>query len=296
MKRILIGLTLALFALSAWAIPSVGDVETAVKQGQYAKAETMMSEVVAERKDSAKARYLYAEILARNGRIAQAAEQARLAQQLDPAIRFTQPEKFNAFVQQLERQQAASPGAPATRLNDPGTVAKQPPVAPAPQRSSTDGGIPAWMWGAGLLAIGLVLWRMIGRRRATAPGMGYGPPGVGPQGHYPAQYPGHSPMASGYGPGPGPTRGGGLLGAGLAGAGGFAAGMMVDRMLHPDHGQVPPEQTSGLQPGIFDDESTQLADNDFAERPIDFGHGGDWDAGGDLGGDVASSGGDGDGW
>ena len=47
MKRWLIGLSFALLAPLAWALPSVADVQAQVQKGHYAEAESMMREVVA---------------------------------------------------------------------------------------------------------------------------------------------------------------------------------------------------------------------------------------------------------
>lgn len=79
----------------------------------------------------------------------------------------------------------------------------------------------------------------------------------------------------------------GLLRAGMAVAGGVAAGMLVDEMLHRHQGSGV-EQASGLQGGFFDEPSADNAATELENRSVDFGSGGDWDAGG--------GGSDGGGW
>src|ERR1700761_7714515 len=104
----------ALWSVSAMALPSVNDVQAAVKAGDFPKAETMMQEVVADKPQSAKAHYLYAEILAHDAKFSDAAAQARKARELDPALSFTKdPEKFRTFEREVQRAQAApSVGTP----------------------------------------------------------------------------------------------------------------------------------------------------------------------------------------
>ena len=79
----------ALWSAAAFALPTSNDVQAAVKSGDYPKAETMMQEVVAAKPQSAKAHYLYAEILAHDAKFTDAAAQARQARELDPALSFT---------------------------------------------------------------------------------------------------------------------------------------------------------------------------------------------------------------
>src|ERR1700749_500749 len=87
----------ALWSVSAMALPSVNDVQAAVKAGDFPKAETMMQEVVAAKPESPRAHYLYAEILAHDAKFADAAAESRKARELDPTLKFTDPAKFRSF-------------------------------------------------------------------------------------------------------------------------------------------------------------------------------------------------------
>ncbi len=164
--------------------------------------------------------------------------------------------------------------------------------------------MPGWVWLAGLGAIGFVLWRMFSRRRAAsvaggamAAGPGYGTPmqsGV-PGAPYGAGMP--SAPGAPYGPGYAPQRpGSGMLGVGLGAAGGVAAGMLAERMLNSRR-EADPDHGSG-SPGLFDAPRGGSGADDLANRPIDFGTGGnDWDSGSsDAGGADGGGGGDGGGW
>ena len=130
-KHLLAAAALGLCALAAFALPSVEQVQSEVRQGHYVQAESMMQEVVAARPDSARAHYLYAEILAHNGRFDQASQEAARARQIDPNTSFTDPAKFAAFEQLLQREQAH-----ASRSLSLGTPALPAVQAPAPASSA----------------------------------------------------------------------------------------------------------------------------------------------------------------
>lgn len=283
MKKWILSLVLASLAAVAWALPSLQDVEAEVRQGHYPQAESMMREVIAAKPGSAKAHYVYAEILAHDGKIALAAAEAQKARLLDPDVKFTDPEKFRSFEAALLEAQR-----PATRAAQQGGRTQA--AAPAPMSSGT----PSWVWLAGLAVIAFVLWRGFSRSRSPAaglgiPGSGYAAPGSGVPGAV-------GPQGAPYGPGtpaPGyaPQRSG-MLGTGLAAAGGVAAGMLASEMLHRHQQTGNPDQDSSAQPGFFDSPDAANA-GALADRPIDFGNGGDWDAGG---GDVGGGSDGGGGW
>jgi len=110
MKKAIVSLALALVAAVAFALPTTQDVEAQVRQGNYSQAEAMMNEVVTARPGSARAHYVYAEILAHNRNFVKAADEAQKARQIDPALSFTDPAKFRAFEQLLAREQSGSLG------------------------------------------------------------------------------------------------------------------------------------------------------------------------------------------
>jgi len=276
MKKLVASLAFVAMASAAWALPTVQQVESEVQQGHIERAESMMSEVVAAKPGSARAHYVYAEILARNGKFAKASEEEAKARQIDPNASFASPDRVQAFEQLLDREQR-----PASRV-------VQAPVAGAgmaPMRATTapSPGIPSWIWLAVLAALAFFLWRGFSRSRAAAapawPGAGGMPaPGYGPV----------NPGAP-YAPGM-PGASSGLLGTGLAVAGGVAGGMLIDEMLHRrndpgfDRGGngVFGPGGSGALPG--NDAGTELE-----TRQVDFGNGNDWDSGGgsaDLGGGM----------
>ncbi len=273
MKKSIAALALAVLSAVAWALPTTQEVESAVQQGHYGQAESMMSEVVAAKPDSAKAHYVYAEMLAHNRNFAKAGQEAARARELDPAIKFTTPDKFSAFEQLLQREQSTAQSRSSVAPSA---------LAPTPaQASSSLPAIPGWVWAAGLAAIAFVLWRGFNRSRAGVPGVAStGMAGTAPAAGTPLN-PGAPGMAP-YGPGmPGAAPGSGMLGTGMAVAGGVAGGMLLGEMLHNRAGAG----TDRVMPG-----ANSLPANDAASelenRPVDLGNGGDWDAGSapDLGG------------
>ncbi|CAN5908067.1 hypothetical protein BH11PSE8_BH11PSE8_42890 [soil metagenome] len=327
MKRIRIALSsliLALAASAAFALPTVAEVQAEVQKGNFSQAQTMMREVVTAKPGSAKAHYIYAEILAHNARFDEAAQETRLARQLDPAIKFTQADKFRAFEQMLDREQqnarakaAASTAAkpvdlgPTTLPQTRGDAApRQPSNAGQQIEPRQSGGVPGWAWGLGIAAIAFVGWRMLSRGRSAAPmqqpmATSYGPgatpyganQGVAPYGANPAYPPG-----GGYGPtGMAPSAGGGLMGVGLAAAGGVAAGMLAEKFM--ERGREAPHENNisniggGNGGGMFDRDSFAggsqgLPDADaraLESRDVDFGSGSDWTDAGSF--DSGSSGG-----
>ena len=201
MKRIaaiFLLLPLLLFASLAQAVPSVDEVQTAVKAGRYAQAETMMREVVASKPESAKAHYVLAEILAHNGQRDEALKETREARRIDPAIKFADPAKFARFEELLQQPRGAA-GTGAYTGPNTGTVAAPSAeprrTGPATSRlneeraAAAGGGMPSWLWLVGAAVVALVAWRFIASRRtsssAAAP-MAAAGMGMAPGAGYPA--------------------------------------------------------------------------------------------------------------
>ncbi len=297
MKRWLLAVSLFWLASTAHALPTVADVEAEVQKGNYAQAQSMMQEVVSAKPGSARAHYLYAEILAHNDDFAQASREAALAKQIDPALKFTQPEKFNAFEQLLAREAQRIGSAPraGSSLDSLSRAVPTLPAAPMqvePRRvEASRPGVPTWVWMAGLVGVALIVWRVMSRSSAASPSMGAtGSPAYGATSGY------APPYAPPYAPNPGAApSGAGLMGVGLAAAGGVAAGMLAEKFL--ERGHEPRSDTGFLEPNSFANASPLRNDDARAleDRPIDFGSGNDWGDGGAAVGGSSDAGGA-DGW
>lgn len=259
--RIWAFLLLSLVASSAFALPTLDDVEHAVHRGDFSAAESMTREVLAARPNNAKAHYILAEILAHEGKLPEARTQAASARQLDPEIHFTAPDRFQQFEAQLSGR---------SRTNAL-------PVVPHKASQSGESGGSGGIWIVLLLLGAGAVFLMLRGRSAPPPNYGNsypvnpnGMPGA-PGGYGNAGYPGY----------PGPmTPGSGMGGRVAAGLGGVAAGMLAEHLIEGALGQHSAHASDvplvGQSP-----ESTE-------DRPIDFGNGNDW--GGDAGGGDASAG------
>ncbi|WP_323118895.1 tetratricopeptide repeat protein [Burkholderia alba] len=125
MKKLLAAVGLALLVVSAAAfaaVPSLSQIQQSISQGNWQQADAQLSQVVDAYPNNARARYLYGQVLDREGRSVDALEQIQRAKSLDPQIRFTDPAKFaqtearvRADAQRLtsqgERRSATSGGA-----------------------------------------------------------------------------------------------------------------------------------------------------------------------------------------
>lgn len=107
----LIGAALCFSALASAASPTEQQVQAALSRGDYADAQQMLAQVVQAHPDSARAHYLYAQVLDRNGQAADAVAQLDLAHQADPAMKFTQPSRLAAVEKRIraDAAQAAQP-------------------------------------------------------------------------------------------------------------------------------------------------------------------------------------------
>ena len=96
MKKSLAALGLSLMVLSsaAFAVPSLQQVEQSIAQRNWQQADTQLSQVIDAHPNNAHARYLYAQVLDREGRASDALEQLQRAKSLDPQLKFTDASRF----------------------------------------------------------------------------------------------------------------------------------------------------------------------------------------------------------
>jgi tetratricopeptide repeat protein len=105
--------SLMLVSTGAFALPSATQVETAIQQQNWQKANTELQEVLQAHPDNARAHYLYAQVLDQQGRSTEALDQIQQAKTLDPQTRFTDPGRF-AQTEARIRSDAARAGAKQT--------------------------------------------------------------------------------------------------------------------------------------------------------------------------------------
>lgn len=168
MKTFLAALGAALLFVSsaAFAVPSAQQVERAMAQGNWQQADSELSQVLAAHPNNAHAHYLYGQVLANEGRYADALAQLKQAKTLDPQIRFTSPDRFNQVQSRIEAA-ANRAGATAAPAHNTGTqLAGALPSAPAPTHRGPSMG--AWIALAiVIIAIALILRWTLRRARSN---------------------------------------------------------------------------------------------------------------------------------
>jgi hypothetical protein len=252
------------------ADPTMNQIYEAAAGGHLDQAQQMITQVLADHPNSAKAHYVQAELYAKEGKISLARAELGTAERLNPGLTSFTPRS----VQELKSQLGLSPRSSGSQ------------IVSIPARSESH-----FPWGGlliGVIVVGLLM--LLFRRRtpyAQYPVAGPGGPGAGgaPTGYGPGAPPG-------YGPGYGAPPMGGGLGSGIAGglASGLAVGAGVvagEELAHHfldggrrDGGVIP--SADAAEPGSS---NSDMGGNDFGANDP-----GSWDDGG------GGMGGGGDDW
>ena len=260
-SRILVALSAfaLLAAAPAFAEPTLQQVYQAADSGHVREAQTMMDQVLREHPKSAKAHYVEAELLAKQGNLSGARSELATAEQLQPGLPFAKPDA----VRELKDRIAGVNAAPVQR------------VASAPAH-------PSFPWGlvfVGALLIAAIVFFM---RRARA---GVGPTVIpaqnGPYGGY-----GSGPYAAPMGSGPMPGgMGSGIMGnlatGAAVGAGIVAGEALMHRVLDGGHPSEVREPPAALSPDSAWNNASNydMGGNDFGVDDTsswDDGGGSDW--------------------
>ncbi|MFM0337262.1 tetratricopeptide repeat protein [Paraburkholderia fungorum] len=165
MKKFLASVFASLLLVSgaAFALPTVQQIESAMSQGNWQQADAGLSEVLQAHPNNARAHYLYAQVLDREGRYADALAQVQQAKALDPQIRFTDPTRF-AQTEARIRKDAERAGAaggnttsraanPFVQQTAPAVQQQQSAMVPqAPQRHGPGIGL----WVGMILLVGVI--------------------------------------------------------------------------------------------------------------------------------------------
>ena len=309
LKRLLQALlmgALALLTSMAFALPAPKEIEQAVQAGNYQQAETMVREVLREKPESAKAHYELGQILARQSRMPEAHKALVRAQELDPALKFTnQPEKFRDLFARTGAPGAGvtvSSGLHSTPVATPsaGQSANNPQQRPAAAEGIGSSIPMSYVW-IGLIGVGILAFLLVRNARHAAqpqPTAAYGnalATAGGPQrgfgggfGGQPGGF-GGQPGYGGYAPGAAPNSGPGVMtGAVVGGLAGVAAGYALSKALEGDHHNAGQQSLHNSSASDQFQPMSSESGQDFGA--FDSGSGDGWDSGGD------SSGGGGDDW
>lgn len=219
------------------AEPSIADIYTAAEAGKLSSADAMIAQVLAAHPDSAKAHFVHAELLAKEGKLAAAKSEYLKANELAPGLPFAKPQAVAGLLERIDPTSGA-------RTADRGTP-KAPAAAPV---ESSGMGTPAKV-GILLLMIaaGVFMFRkLVPGRGATgtgaAPAMPAAPvqpaPGhayaSGPQGYAPAAPAGYGPVAAAAPAHAAGGLGGALMTGAAAGLGALAVGEAVRHFSHQE--------------------------------------------------------------
>lgn len=214
LKPIVISLALLFLAAPAVAEeePTMHQVYLAAEAGKFSEAQSMMDKVLHDHPNSAKAHFVEAELLAKQGLLSKAADELSTAERLKPGLPFAKPEA----VKNLKSRISSAP----TGVAQPNAVAGQ----------SLSSSINDWMpWILLILGIGLVVLLIgyMSRRNANViPANSYGGNAYNP----------NMPTVGGNGAGPvmgQPVAGGtgsGLMGS-LATGAALGAGVVAGEAL-----------------------------------------------------------------
>lgn len=256
--------TLSMAALADTA-PSMHQVYEAAQSGNFTEADQMMATVLQQHPNSAKAHFVEAELLAKEGHLNHSRSELATARQLDPQLAFAKP----GSVAGLDALLSGAPISQAVSQN----------IAPH------------FPWGLlffGIAAIFLVFWimRRFARPQYTtmSPGPYYtGNPNGMPPNNMPGTPYGGSPMM--------PMGGGGMMGGGMGGGivsnlvtgAAVGAGMVAgEELVHHmmDGGTSNPMTSVDNQPWSDPSGGNNMGGNDFG-----ISDGGSWDDGSSSGGD-----------
>ncbi|HEY8095501.1 MAG TPA: tetratricopeptide repeat protein [Methylobacter sp.] len=224
-------ITLALLLLAAPVFaeeePTMHQVYLAAEAGKFKEAQSMMDKVLHDHPDSAKAHFVEAELLAKQGLLSNAAAELSTAERLQPGLPFAKPEAVNGLKSRIS--------------SAPNEVAR-PNIAPQNLPSSVKDWTP---WVLLIVGIGLVvlfIGYMSRRNSNMVPANSYGgnAPGsnmtpVGASGAGPVM---GQPAAGGMGSG---IMGNLATGAAL-GAGVVAGEALMHHFIDGDKNNVIPEQ------------------------------------------------------
>lgn len=101
---------------------SIHDVYQAAEAGNMSKAQAMMDQVLREHPDSAKAHFVEAELLAKQGKMAAAAEELNAAERLKPGLPFEKPQAVQALKATIAGHGAQRNAAPTNEGGISGTT------------------------------------------------------------------------------------------------------------------------------------------------------------------------------
>ncbi len=287
-------LSLAQGSSTAASEPTIAEIYQAADNGKTDDADRMIAKVLADHPDSAKAHYVHAEVLSKEGKLAAAKAELARAEELAPGLPFVKSESAAELRQRVEGS------APARRSEAPPVRDSASNVSYS-QPAASSSGLSPMKIGLGVLLIAALFFvfrRFAGRPNAGPQGP-YGgnvPQYGGPAGYAPA--PGYGPPA-GYPPGAAPQAGSGIGGALLTGAAAGLGAVAVEEAVRHFSQRDEPRvfeddrrrdagigggNAGGFGDNLGPDTNADMGGNDFGISDP-----GSWDNGGGGGGGDSGS-------
>lgn len=238
---------------------TLDEVYQAARAGRVAEAQVMMATVLRNHPDSAKAHFVEAQLLAKQGRLDSAAAELRDAERLAPGLPFAKAQAVDALRGRIAGTRQAA--------DDYSRFLASP--APGPGR------LPLGMLAISALVLGAIVFFVRASRRRAASLAGH-EPAYAAGGPAPAPAPGGSASAA---PGMGSSIFGGLAAGAALGAGMVAGQSLMHRLTDRDgtHAGSPAYLPDGgdwkVVPDDMGGEDFGIADGGTWD---DAGSGGDW--------------------
>lgn len=288
--------------------PSIPQIYQAAEAGRFKDADEMIAKVLQDHPGSAKAHFVHAELLLKEGKIAAARSALARAEELAPGLPFVKPETVSSLRRSFEA--ATVSGGPRAGSNSVSTTGSgstsvaRPTASEVREPARAAGGfgmLPIAL--LGIAGIGLVVFLIRRARSANAPmPMGQAAPGVG-GGYGAPSYPGGygggvpqpAPGMQGMQMAPGAPAAGGVMG-GLGGAlmtgaavglGAAAVGEAVRHFSHPDSRPERDAAPAASQQPAFANDLGPSPDRDLGGNDFGITDTASWDSsGGDSGGST----------
>ncbi len=164
--KLLIVMALVFASATAFAIPKPSEVKAAFDSGNYAKAESMLKEVMKER-STAPVHYQLGQVYSKQGKHADALNEFRQAQVLDPSLKFAS--SADSFLKNLANEQAIVAPPPRASTPAPTYHYTAPPVAYTAPPVQTESHLGAYFIGfIGLIilvGLGMYIFSVMAKRR-----------------------------------------------------------------------------------------------------------------------------------
>src|SRR5574343_160190 len=260
------------------AEPSLHEVYQAANSGHMAEAQRMIKEVLQSHPNSGKAHYVEAELLAKEGKLAQASNELATAEKLSPGLSFATAESVSGLKNALSHHSSGT-ATPSSVQTQHTSQAVEPP------QQSTN--FPWGMLAIGLGLIAFIAWasQWMSRRNnnpasdaaSSQPSYGGYRPAypAGPYGGTPQGY-GQAPTSPNTGSGLGSQVLGGLATGAAVGAGVVAGEALMHHFMDGKKATPSSNQAfSGFDNTIPDLPSTPL--NDMGGSDFGISDSGNWD-------------------